>query len=620
MLIIRGIDMQSKDEQTRLSKFRVFFLSVYQMLLLAHEASSLSFWLLIILQIVSGIFPVVVAYITKLIFDVVGQIFIDSSSVSFREDIVPLLVIQAIILILVQVINELQVYYNEYLGLRLSVYTQEKAYSILLNLQGLRYFESPEFHDTMNLGIQKIRFAPRQALHSISNIISSGIRILGFISILFIFSGWVSALLLILAGFMLMARLRHVKMRHNMSWMNSPKERKTGYLSTLLSNTHFSKELRIFNIGHYFLNQFVSLSNEINDERTSIMRREKIEIFLINLAYTIVLLGAWAVILLQAFARKISLGDITLYLEALRTVQSSLFGIMNSIAQLNERSEFYKYYRQLIEIESSVPILEPKQAVPPLKDQIELRNISFRYTEDGENVLKDISLTLKKGESLALVGVNGAGKSTLVKLLARFYDPTDGQILWDGIDIRHFDPGELRNRMGIVLQDFIEYQTTARENIGLGDLSKMDNHEQIQQTAKDVGIHDFIDNLPQSYETILSRWLVGKDEQGTDLSGGQWQKIAIARTYLRQADFLMLDEPTAALDAEAESDIYKNFAELTQEKASLLISHRFSTVRMADKVAVIEDGCISEYGTHNELLTNNQTYARLYNLQAQQYA
>lgn len=612
--------MQSKDEQTRLSKFRVFFLSVYQMLLLAHEASSLSFWLLIVLQIVSGIFPVVVAYITKLIFDVVGQIFIDSSSVSFREDIVPLLVIQAIILILVQVINELQVYYNEYLGLRLSVYTQEKAYSILLNLQGLRYFESPEFHDTMNLGIQKIRFAPRQALHSISNIISSGIRILGFISVLFIFSGWVSALLLILAGFMLMARLRHVKMRHNMSWMNSPKERKTGYLSTLLSNTHFSKELRIFNIGHYFLNQFVSLSNEINDERTSIMRREKIEIFLINLAYTIVLLGAWAVILLQAFARKISLGDITLYLEALRTVQTSLFGIMNSIAQLNERSEFYKYYRQLIEIESSVPILEPMQSVPPLKDQIELRNISFRYTEDGENVLKDISLTLKKGESLALVGVNGAGKSTLVKLLARFYDPTDGQILWDGIDIRHFDPGELRNRMGIVLQDFIEYQTTARENIGLGDLSKMDNHEQIQQTAKDVGIHDFIENLPQGYETILSRWLVGKDEQGTDLSGGQWQKIAIARTYLREADFLMLDEPTAALDAEAESDIYKNFAELTQEKASLLISHRFSTVRMADKVAVIEDGCISEYGTHNELITNNQTYARLYNLQAQQYA
>ena len=611
--------MQSRDEQTRLQKIRVFFRSVYHMLLLAREASPLSFWLLISFQVVAGILPVVTAYITKLIFDVVGQIFVDTASVSFREDIVPLLLIQAVVLILIQVINELQVYYNEYLGLRLSVYTQEKAYKILLDLQGMRYFESPEFHDTMNLGLQNIRFAPRQALHSISTIISSGIRILGFIGILFVFSGWISFILLLLAGIMLIARLRHVRMRHEMSWYNSPKQRKIGYLSSVLSNTYFSKELRVFNIGHYFLAQFVNLSDDVNDEQAVIMRREKIEIFFINFAYTLVLLGAWAVILGQAFARQISLGDVTLYLEALRTVQSSLFGIMNAVAQLNERSEFYDYYRQLIEIESSVPVLEPRQSVPPLQDKIEIRNLSFRYKEDGEDILKNINLTLKKGESTALVGVNGAGKSTLVKLLARFYDPLEGQILWDGIDIRHFDPAELRNRMGVVLQDFVEYQTTARENIGLGRLSEIDNLERIQQTAKDVGIHEFIEDLPQGYETILSRWLVGKGEQGTDLSGGQWQKIAIARTYLRNADFLMLDEPTAALDAEAESDIYRNFTELTREKASLLISHRFSTVRMADKVAVIEDGCIAEYGTHSELIQNNQTYARLYNLQAQQY-
>ena len=611
--------MQSKDGQTRLQKLRLFFLSVYQMLQLAHEAAPFGFWLTMSLQILNGIHPIVTAVITKLIFDILGQIFADSSSVSFREDVVPLLLVQGIILILIQVLNEVQAYFNEYMGMHLSLYTEQKAYSHLLKMQGLRYFESPEFHDTMNMGLQNVRYAPRQILGSITFLMSSSIRILGFIGVLFVFSGWVSVFLLILAALMLIARLRQVRRRHDVSWDNSPKQRRSYYMSHVLAHTEYSQELRLFNIGHYFLNRYLSLSDEIHQERFKIMKQEKIEIFLINFAYTLILIFAWVVVLLRAFARQITLGDVTLYFEALRTVQSSLFGMMNTIADLNERTEFYAYYRKLMQIESSVPILEPLQAVPPLRDCIEIRNVSFRYAETGEEILKNINLTLKKGESTALVGINGAGKSTLVKLLARFYDPIDGQILWDGIDIRHFDPEALRKRMGVVLQDFIRYQTTARENIGLGDLEQLENITLLQDTAKDVGIHDFISDLPQGYETILSRWLVGKGEKGTDLSGGQWQKIAIARTYLRKADFLMLDEPTAALDAEAESDIYLNFAELTQEKASLLISHRFSTVRMADKVAVIEDGCIAEYGTHAELIDNNQTYARLYNLQAQQY-
>jgi len=611
--------MQSAEEQTRLEKIQVFFLSVYQMLQLSYEATPVGFWLTVLFQVLGGIHPIVTAVITKLIFDVLGQIFVDSSSVSFREDVLPLLVLQGIVLILVQVISQLQAYYTEYMGLRLALYTEQKAYSHLLKLDGMRYFESPEFHDTMRMGLQNVRHSPRQILWSVTFLMNQIIQILGFIGVLFVFSGWVSVLLLILAGLMLIARLRQVRRRHDMSWLNSPKERRSHYMSIILSHTEFSQEIRLFNIGKYFLDLYGKLSNEIHDERFKIMRREKIEIFLVNFAYTLILIGAWVVVLLRAIAQQITLGDVTLYLEALRTVQSSLFGMMDTIANLNERSQFYGYYRKLIQMESSVPVEEPVESVPPLREAIEIRNVSFRYTETGEYILKNINLTLKKGESTALVGINGAGKSTLVKLLTRFYDPTEGEILWDGINIRHFDPVELRNRIGVVLQDFVRYQTTAKENIGLGDLEQMENLDQLQKTAKDVGIHGFIEELSQGYETILSRWLVGKGERGTDLSGGQWQKIAIARTYLRKADFLMLDEPTAALDAEAESDIYGNFADLTQEKASLLISHRFSTVRMADKVAVIEDGIITEHGTHAELIANNQTYARLYNLQAQQY-
>ena len=204
-------------------------------------------------------------------------------------------------------------------------------------------------------------------------------------------------------------------------------------------------------------------------------------------------------------------------------------------------------------------------------------------------------------------------------MLARFYDPTEGQILWDGVDIRHFTPDSLRERLGAVFQDFVKYDLTARENIGLGDVQYIEDIERIQSTAQQVGVDDFITALPQGYETILSRWLVDKDDDGTDLSGGQWQKVAISRTYLRNVDVLMLDEPTSALDAEAEYDIYQRFADISKNRATVLISHRFSTVRMADKIAVIDDGTIQEYGTHLELLDKGGTYARLYGLQAQQY-
>jgi ATP-binding cassette, subfamily B, bacterial len=595
-----------------------FFTSLRQLLALAYEAEPRAFVFGLLIYILTGSHPVVTAYITKLLFDLMGQA-LEGVPVDFQRDAVPLLLIQGIVLVLAQLLSLLSSHIDEVMSLKITLHAQEQVFKQLWRLQGLKYFESSELHDTIRLAAENLRWGPRTAIRELNNLITSLVRNLGFLGVLWFFSPLLVLLVFITAGVMLYVRVWTLKKRLSISWENSPKERKANYLSQLLEHRRYAAELRLFNLGDYFQNTHRQLNTETMNERLRIGSQERLLLAGVYLAQSLILVMAWGMVASQIFARILTIGDVSFYLAALQTVQGNLLAIMSAIASLNEQAAFYMHYRNLMTLGDDLPRLQPHQAMPPLDEGLELRNVSFRYSDDSPFVLKDVSLSIKKGESLALVGLNGAGKTTLVKLLARFYDPTEGQILWNGIDIRHFSPFELRARIGAVFQDFVHFDLTARENIGLGDVENIGDKERVQQVAREIGVDKFIETLPQGYETVLSRWLVGKAEKGTDLSGGQWQKIAIARTYMRQADLLMLDEPTAALDAEAEHEIYEHFAELVKDKASLLISHRFSTIRMADKVAVIEDGCISQYGTHAELMGQGGAYARLYNLQASQY-
>jgi ATP-binding cassette subfamily B protein len=299
-------------------------------------------------------------------------------------------------------------------------------------------------------------------------------------------------------------------------------------------------------------------------------------------------------------------------------VQGALGGIVYAFSTLNEHVLFFGCYQQLKALPQPIQVTMSPQPVSRLTSGLELRNLSFRYSESHPWVLRNINLEIPSGQHLALVGLNGAGKTTLVKLLTRLYDPTEGQILWDGIDMREFDPVELRHHLGVIFQDFMHYDFNAQENIGLGDVQFVEDYARVQQAAEKAGIHQTIEGLPQGYNTILSR-MFGENGAGMELSGGEWQKIAVARMFMRQADFLILDEPTAALDAQAEYELYNRFVELVRDKTSLIISHRFSTVRMADTIAVVEDGQITEYNTHEELLAQGGTYARLFKMQADPY-
>jgi ATP-binding cassette subfamily B protein len=269
-------------------------------------------------------------------------------------------------------------------------------------------------------------------------------------------------------------------------------------------------------------------------------------------------------------------------------------------------------------LELKPQMVVPERPIPlprPIRTGFQFRNVSFRYPGQSAWALRDVNLEIRPGEKIALVGPNGAGKTTLIKLLTRLYDPTEGEILLDGRDLRDYDPRRLRDLVGVIFQDFVRYHLTAAENIGFGQIEALEDRPRIERAAVKSGADAVIEGLPDRYETTLGRWF----SNGRDLSGGEWQKIALGRAFMRDCEMLVLDEPTAALDAQNELRVFQQFRELTADRMAVLISHRFSTVRMADRIYVVEEGRLTESGTHHELLATGGTYARLFTLQAESY-
>jgi ATP-binding cassette subfamily B protein len=319
---------------------------------------------------------------------------------------------------------------------------------------------------------------------------------------------------------------------------------------------------------------------------------------------------------LQAVVGRLTLGDLTLYTTAASSVQGSIQGILAGFSGMYEHN---LYLNNLFELMETKPSMQPSAAtvkVPqPMHGEIRFDNVTFAYPGAEANALTDLSFTIKPGETLAIVGRNGAGKTTLFKLICRLYDPNAGRILIDGIDIKDFDPNELRAQIGAMFQDYVTYQATAAENIGLGNVQDINDRERIEVAGAQAGAAELISGLPEGYDTALGKWF----DQGVNLSGGEWQKVALARAFMRDAKILLLDEPTSALDAQAEYDLFERLRSLTRGRTAVYISHRFSTVRRADRIVFLEHGRLVEEGTHAELMKLNGRYARLFRMQASAY-
>jgi ATP-binding cassette subfamily B protein len=601
----------------RFNKSTNYMSIIFKMSKQAWQAQPICSLGMIALELLRGLVPLANAWLMKILFDLLAK-SIHGSINNLPQKLLLLLAAQIGISVVNQTLTPCIQYLNTELGRELTLKMQVNIYEKVSSFSGLAYFEDPHFHDTILLTTQRAQHSPIQALSAFTILMQSVVTLLGFIVVLITFNPLLAGVISITVLPQFYAQIKLGRQRFSLAFGNSPKERKASYYGQVLASIPFAKEVRLFTLAGFFLNAFKRITHEIQQsQRHQQIEEIRWQIALASLSSTVAS-GAFIFVVLQAFASRFSLGDVTLYISAVSSVQSTLAGIVIALSQLNENVLFFKEYITLLALPQPLPLLDHPRFIPSLQSGIIFRNVSFRYSEQHPWVLRHIDLCIPASRCLALVGLNGAGKTTLVKLLARLYDPTEGQILWDGIDIREFDPTALRRRMGAILQDFMRYDLTVRENIGLGNIAQMGDSHAIQQAAVKVGADEFIENLPQGYETTLSRWLVGKDT-GVDLSGGEWQKIALARMFMRDVDLLVLDEPTAALDAQSEYALYNHFVELMAGRTSLLITHRFSTVCMADAVAVLENGQITEYGSHNELLALKGTYARLYNMQAERY-
>jgi ATP-binding cassette subfamily B protein len=429
--------------------------------------------------------------------------------------------------------------------------------------------------------------------------------------------GWVVAALALIAPIpSFIASSRYGWHGYWLTRRQSPDRRRMGYFLDLLTKDTYNKEIKLFGLGEHFTERWKVIADRFYRENQALLTRRSIMGFLWGSLTTLVTSGTFLYVALQAIARRLTIGDLTLYTQAVGSVQSSFQGILGSISSLYENGLYLNNLFDFLDYEPA--IRNRPDAVPlerPLRAGIEFRNVSFTYPGKSAPALSDVSFTVDLDETVALVGQNGAGKTTIVKLLTRLYDPDAGQILLAGRDIRDYDLASLRSAIGVIFQDYVTYFFSAAENIGVGRLAEMEDRPRIEAAASQSGADAVIERLPSGYDTTLGRWF----DEGYQLSGGEWQKVALARAFMRDADILVLDEPTASLDARAEYEIFARMQRLTEGKMALFISHRFSTVRLADRILVLEGGAIKEDGTHEALLALGGTYAELFNLQAAAY-
>jgi ATP-binding cassette, subfamily B, bacterial len=480
----------------------------------------------------------------------------------------------------------------------------------------LYHFENAEFYD-------KLQNARREADYRALAIVTGGFmliqNVLTLASFLVILVAFSPLLALLLFGATLpsfIAQSRYSNLYFRLLTWRAPEFRLMSYLEQLLTVDSTIKEVKLFNLGDPLLKRYNDTFWRFFAEDERLARRRSMISTLWGLVGSATYYGAYAWVIYRAVSGGITIGDITLYVTIIRSSQGTFQGMLDNLNRLYESGLFMDNLFSFLKLETQMTSASDPRPIPrPIREGIEFRDVSFRYPGREDWALRHVNLLIRPGEKLALVGANGAGKTTMIKLLTRLYDPTEGQILIDGVDMREYDPSELRERVGVIFQDFVHYQLSARENIGFGQIKALGDEPRVLSAAERGGADDVVAELPDGYDTVLGRWF----ENGHELSGGQWQKIALGRAFMRDGEVLVLDEPTSALDAEREYEIFQRFRELTEGKIAVLISHRFSTVRMADRIAVIADGRVSELGSHQELLALGGTYAHLFELQASGY-
>ena len=566
-----------------------------------------------LLTLIAGLLPALIAYVGKLIVDSV-VLATQTGSAAYQWQAFHYLLVEAAAVTLLaaskQGLQLGQSLLRALLGQKVNVLILEKALTL-----DLMHFEDADFYDKMTRARREASSRPLALVSRTFGLVQDGLALVTYAGLLLKFSGWAVVILVVAALPVFMAETRFAGQTFRVFQRRAPEWREQSYLETLVAREDFAKEVKLYQLGPMLLDRHRGIFQQFYQEDRNLTVRRTLWSYGLGLLSTAAFYGAYVWIVLSAIARTISLGDLTMYLVVFRQGQGTVASILSAISGLYEDSLYLSNLYEFLE-EKIPPPPGDAHSGPLPGDGLRFEQVGFTYPGSDMPSLRDVSLHLQPGQKMAIVGENGSGKTTLIKLLTRLYTPDTGRILLDGLDLQEWQIAALHQRIGVIFQNFVKYQFTIGENIGAGDVAHLNNQARWALAADRGTALSLIESLPEGFNTRLGKWF----KDGRELSGGQWQKIALSRAFMRsQADLLVLDEPTSAMDAEAEMQVFEHVRSMTHNQMAILISHRFSTVRMADQIVVLVDGTIQERGTHAELLATGGRYARLFALQAAGY-
>ena len=569
----------------------------------------------IVVRVIQGLLPLVMLYLTKLLIDAVTEGLKSSSAEASLSQITTILaglagvaVASAILTVVASLISRI---HAQVVTDHMHAILQAKSVEV-----DLEYYENAQYQDTLHRAQEEAPYRPTAILNSVLQFFQDAISLLAMAGILWWLHWGVIPILMLTAIPYFFVRLQQSNRLFAWERERTPLERKAWYVNMLLTQATAAKEIRLFDLGPRLRQWFQDARSVLRRERIVLERRWAFAGLAAQIVGVVGVFGVYSFVAFRTFQGLLTVGDLVMFFQAVQRASGFLEGLGGSVSSLYESNLFLTTLHEFLGIQSRLPeSAHPKRFPQPIKQGITFDHVSFQYQHEERVAIRALTCTIKPGEHVAFVGANGSGKTTLVKLLCRLYDPSGGRITIDGADLRDYLIADVRGAVSGIFQDFVKFQLSAKDNIALGVRSPDVDLPAVTQAAKQAGVHEAIERLPKGYESLLGKLFDG----GHELSIGEWQKVALARAILRDSQILILDEPTSAMDAKAEAELFERFHNLAQGRTAILISHRLSTVKMADRIFVVDRGQIVEQGTHDDLMRQQGLYATLFLTQAQHY-